>query len=310
MATQQAKDGKLKSNTYAENSIDALPRLGKTTLFWLAFLGPIAIGSTIALAIYRSVNLGSMCFTTECINFFLNTFKAPIAIAGASLPLVALIATLHRSKETAIQITIGLKQYQEALNNNIANNYLKHRDGFYSLAKRFCEEESTPDEKVTIDYSSLYVELYPHNNFSKFDWRTNSKPWQRTKESCQTFQTAIISIDADTSPDLTPMIIALTDCYKSLSLSFESRIWHNYQYQQKHDPTEFFVSGEHAPEGIITISRLVLALVDSLASYTGEKIIIDHALTAGPSFYNALNKQRKNFTTCIEHPKEKNETAV
>lgn len=300
----------MKSDTHAENSVDALPRLGKTILFWLVFLGPIAIGTTIAWAISRSVNLGSMCFTTECVNFFLNTFKAPIAIASASLPLVALVATLHRSKETSIQISIGLKQYQEALNNNIANNYLKHRDGFYSLAKRFCEEESTPEEKVTIDYSSLYVELYPHNNFSKFDWRTNSKPWQRTKENCQTLQTAIKSIGADASSDLTPIITALADCYKSLSLSYESRIWHNYQHTLRECPTDIFVSGEHAPEGIITTSRLTLALVESLASYAGEKITIDHALTADPSFYSALNEQRDNFTACIEHTKGKNETAV
>ncbi|MNR25721.1 hypothetical protein D3C85_1428870 [compost metagenome] len=83
-----------------------------------------------------------------------------------------------------------------------------------------------------------------------------------------------------------------------MNLSYESRTWHNYQHTLRDCPTELFVSGEHAPEGIINISRLTLALVESLASYAGEKITIDHALAADPSFYSALNEQRDNFTAC------------
>ncbi|NQZ06289.1 MAG: hypothetical protein HRT35_03925, partial [Algicola sp.] len=72
------------------------------------------------------------CFTAKCFAVFSELFKVPITIAAMAFPLVAIVASNHRSKQSAY--TSELQQSQ----NNFANHYL-HIEKF----GEYIEEKNT-----------------------------------------------------------------------------------------------------------------------------------------------------------------------
>jgi hypothetical protein len=142
-----------------------------TWLFWLAVLLPVVLGMVLGLFIGFSSELGSLCFRADCVQVFFNTFKFPIAIMGLALPLVAMVAAIHRSNEAALQIKITSAQYGEAIVNNRFGNYLKHREGFEKLIGSYCANSVHGSEcKIEVRMGSLYGRLFPESGFNNVRW--------------------------------------------------------------------------------------------------------------------------------------------
>ncbi|WP_449117735.1 hypothetical protein [Pseudomonas viridiflava] len=144
-----------------------------TYSFWCALLLPIFSGFFLGLGIYLSTPLGDICFSTSCVNYFVDVFKVPLSIASISLPLVAMVAAIQRSNEASLQISYSAAQYGESINNNRIGNFVKHRDGFISMIEDFCSVESSDQAKISVDADSLYLRIFPRNGFAFFDYEVS-----------------------------------------------------------------------------------------------------------------------------------------
>lgn len=143
----------------------------KTKAFWFFLLVPVVGGIILAGVIaFNEPNL-SPCFSSSCVQNFFTLYKFPVACAGLALPLVAMVAAIHRSKEAALQISIGQQQYHEAVLNNRFGNYLKHREGFDKLLDGFVQRENlSGDRQLFIAIAKLYADLYPESGFNNPNW--------------------------------------------------------------------------------------------------------------------------------------------
>lgn len=107
-----------------------------------------------------------VCFTSSCVNDAISRLKFPLAIASLAFPLVALVASHHRSAQTAAQIKRTDKQIEVTEHKNAFENYFKHRTMFNELLGKFKE----PSEGFSLIYRrdfnhySCFFEL----NSSKF----------------------------------------------------------------------------------------------------------------------------------------------
>lgn len=145
--------------------------LSQTISFWVALTMPILLGAVLGVVVGVNSSLGSVCVSSACINYFIEVYKVPITISSLSLPLVAMVAAIQRSKEAFVQIKYGHKQYAEAVKNNSIGNYLKHREGFYKLVENFCAAESINKSScvISVDVGYLYMRLFPDNGFSSLE---------------------------------------------------------------------------------------------------------------------------------------------
>ncbi|MGZ2925929.1 hypothetical protein ABC668_03605 [Pseudomonas aeruginosa] len=130
----------------------------RTKAFQLALGVPLFSGLLIAMGIICVGDVGGVCFSSKCWSNFVNIFKVPIAVSGISLPLVAMVAAIHRSNETFVQIRLSQRQLQETLDNNKFGNYLKHRETF---VKSMADYASAQDHGVTVNCGYLYDDIFP-----------------------------------------------------------------------------------------------------------------------------------------------------
>jgi hypothetical protein len=79
-----------------------------TQLFWFkaALVVPLIFGAIVAgLIVYHdSYFAGPACWTSDCINDAISRLKVPLTIMALVFPAVALVASNHRSAQTAAQI--------------------------------------------------------------------------------------------------------------------------------------------------------------------------------------------------------------
>ncbi|MDH1657057.1 hypothetical protein N5E96_20435 [Pseudomonas mosselii] len=146
-----------------------------TFSFWCALLLPIASGFALGVGIYLSTSLGGVCFSSGCVNHFVEVFKVPLSIASISLPLVAMVAAIQRSNEASLQIRYSSAQYGESISNNRIGNFIKHRDGFIAMIEDFCSAESNDVARVSIDADSLYFRIFPKNGFGFFSYEVSEE---------------------------------------------------------------------------------------------------------------------------------------
>ena len=101
------------------------PKLHKTFWFWCALITPISIALDLGLVMAYFTPETHGLFSYSTINPLIMELKLPIAIAiaGLSIPLVAMVAAVHRSSQTAEQIRVQHEQ-------NIFSNYFKHLEEF------------------------------------------------------------------------------------------------------------------------------------------------------------------------------------
>ena len=104
-----------------------------TQLGWfkVAFFAPLAVGAIVAGLIvwhdFFSVESMKACWTSDCINDAISRLKLPIAIMALTFPAVALVASHHRSAQTAAQIERTDKQIAATESKNAFENCIKHR---------------------------------------------------------------------------------------------------------------------------------------------------------------------------------------
>ena len=70
--------------------------LSKQPLFWLVLLGPLALALLLCLPLWFNADV-RLRFTPAGYDDFLNTFKLPIGVWSLSIPLVAIVAHMHRT---------------------------------------------------------------------------------------------------------------------------------------------------------------------------------------------------------------------
>jgi hypothetical protein len=101
------------------------PKLHKTFWFWCALITPISIALDLGLVMAYFTPETHGLFSYSTINLLIIELKLPIAIAGLSIPLVAMVAAVHRSSQTAEQIRVQHEQ-------NTFSNHFKHLEEFNS----------------------------------------------------------------------------------------------------------------------------------------------------------------------------------
>ncbi|MFT2098529.1 hypothetical protein ACMUMQ_09255 [Marinomonas sp. 2405UD66-6] len=106
------------------------------------------------------------CWTSGCINDAVNRLKVPIAITAIIFPAVALIASSHRSAQTAAQIERTDKQIAVTEAKNAFENNIKHRELFFSYLE---EQEKVLGVRFT-EKQSLYEVIFRENDFIRFTY--------------------------------------------------------------------------------------------------------------------------------------------
>lgn len=135
-----------------------------TELKWFkwALWGPIGaaavISTLIGVADFTNENL-RVCFTSTCVNEAISRLKFPLAIASLAFPLVALVASHHRSVQTAAQIARTDRQIEATEAKNSFENTLKHRELF---DKKLIDIERQFD-MVFQDKATLYDRIFCKN---------------------------------------------------------------------------------------------------------------------------------------------------
>lgn len=249
--------------------------LTKTFYFWLALFVPIFLGLALGLVVGLNSSLGGICFSSGCVNYFIEVYKVPIAIAGFSLPLVAMVAAIQRSNEAFVQIRNGHRQYSEAVKNNRVGNYLKHREGFYKLVDNFCDVESNNSVscKVQVDVGYLYMRLFPKNSFRFLDFeQERNEKWEVLRESFRRMDNNIGN--GQKSPDcfnLQDFLYDLQRVQNVLTVRFSPTIFCGY----KNDGEllgSAICGAEYDIYKIIETARLVLRLYLALSFYGGYEV--------------------------------------
>lgn len=160
------------------NMIKVMPfsshkKLSRSIYFWVAMSIPVLLATLVAATIFHSSPGVGFCFSADCWTNFFQLYKIPITIAGTSIPAAAIVATLHRSHETAIQISMSFQQYQEAVSNNRFGNFLKHREGFIKHMEGVVVGLEHKGVKCNVDSGALYHAVFPKNGFEDFEWASD-----------------------------------------------------------------------------------------------------------------------------------------
>lgn len=105
------------------------------------FKATILIHITVALALSIAIIYNSDLspnFSYEGVNFFVEVFRAPLAILALIIPMVALLASNHRSEQTIAQIKSSTSQ-------NTFSNHYKHLEEF----EKYCNTLFSEDNKIS-----------------------------------------------------------------------------------------------------------------------------------------------------------------
>jgi hypothetical protein len=120
--------------------------------FWLSLILPIVVSIIVAIIIFQNSNL-KPDLSYEGFNNLINIYKVPLAILALLFPLVALVASNHRSRQSAAQLESGRSQ-------NNFSNYYKHRESFHDMLVRL----EIKYDVTFFDSDSLYKILFPDNS--------------------------------------------------------------------------------------------------------------------------------------------------
>ncbi|MBN7820535.1 hypothetical protein [Bowmanella yangjiangensis] len=126
-------------------------------LFWFAVAVPAVVSLVSFWCIFKHTDLIPDPSSAGW-NNFIEIFKFPIGALAAAIPLTALVAANHRSKQTA-----------ESLRRNSINqsfsNYFKHREEFFKLLEQLSNEHGIE----FYESSRFYKNLFPTNSVHYVD---------------------------------------------------------------------------------------------------------------------------------------------
>lgn len=223
---------------------EAHKELSHTWLFWVALLAPIVLGLIFAGFVAWGSNLGEACISSACVQTFVGYFKYPITIAGLAIPLVAMTAAIHRSKETSVQIKYAAKQLAEAQLNNRFGNYLKHRESFEKLLEGYCARENEVKSRgLVVSSQKIYTKVFPDSGFNNPDWAGLHK-----KEFIDGLDARVESImsqkDRGADFDCALFINDLSYLSHELQIGYSSYMWVVMKGKRLNEDMSFVVSSE------------------------------------------------------------------
>lgn len=76
-------------------------KLSEQWMFWLSISIPLALSITLSIPLWLQTKIN---ISPEGYDNFLRIFKLPIGVLSLSIPLVAIVAHIHRTIQTAEQI--------------------------------------------------------------------------------------------------------------------------------------------------------------------------------------------------------------
>ncbi|MFB2656422.1 hypothetical protein [Shewanella xiamenensis] len=112
------------------------------------------------------------CGTSECFISFVQLYAFPIDVLKATAAILAIVALLHKSDETQVQISISESQ-------NTYNNYFHHRDMVY---KEITESISNSKTIKLYNFNKLYNLLFPLNRPDNFNFNAEFKNVEKVFE--------------------------------------------------------------------------------------------------------------------------------
>ena len=150
-------------------------KLSDLKSFWLSILIPLTTSALITIVIAVNSNL-AFNFTHNGFNTALDIFRVPLAILALIFPAVALVATEHRSSQSA-----------EIMKRNNAqasfSNYYTHREEFFKVLSKLEDELDIQ----FYDANGLYRTLFPHNSVELLELRSRE---DNSDKSALEFHTA------------------------------------------------------------------------------------------------------------------------
>lgn len=137
-------------------------------LFWfkVAFWVPLIIGAVVAgfIICHDLYFAEPVCWTAECINDAILRLKVPLTIMALVFPAVALVASNHRSAQTAVQIERTDKQIAATEAKNAFENNIKHREMFFE-----CLNKLESDLNIIFKRKDqVYSLIFSKNDYTKF----------------------------------------------------------------------------------------------------------------------------------------------
>lgn len=135
--------------------------LFRLTEFWISILFPLFLSLVFGSIIYLSSDLQ---LDTSYIGFntFIEIFRVPLGILALIFPLVALVASNHRSRQSAAQIELGRSQ-------NTFANFHKHKEAFHQMIERLENKYGI----TFFDPDSLYSCIFPNNSPNSMSYSVN-----------------------------------------------------------------------------------------------------------------------------------------
>lgn len=129
----------------------------KWWVFWLAALMPIFVAAFFAWFISRDIRLVPD-YSYQGLVVAYKYMKLPLLISALSFPLVALVASIHRSAQTHKQIALAIEQ-------NLFSNYLKHKEEFSKMLASLQDVHGV----IFKSPASLYRKIFPGNGYQFLD---------------------------------------------------------------------------------------------------------------------------------------------
>ncbi|MBH2894842.1 hypothetical protein I5Q39_24475 [Serratia marcescens] len=134
-------------------------KLSEQWMFWLSISIPLALSITLSIPLWLQTKIN---ISAEGYDNFLRIFKLPIGVLSLSIPLVAIVAHIHRTIQTAEQI-------QTTRRKNAADSFFSHHkfmiEALGKVATKDIALSNCPVEYKIGDPYQLYDNFFTHSSY-------------------------------------------------------------------------------------------------------------------------------------------------
>ncbi len=212
-------------------------KLNQSKWFRRALAIPLVLAGWVGLIIFFGEwDTSRLCFTGKCFYNLYEIYRFPIWLAGLSLALSGIVAAVHRSNETAKQISTAQKQYEATLVKNSFDLFVKHQEVFVSgisdLLNKYNNLDYESNDKIIVDMQYLYSEMF-NNTPILFEGYYAKKDFSISKDSEMDLSSLYFEAkDGQSSRYVADMVEHI---YR---ISHENLHWNSYEPQSPYDLTK------------------------------------------------------------------------
>ncbi|MGF1761097.1 hypothetical protein L4D76_24890 [Photobacterium sagamiensis] len=244
-------------------------------LLWFT-VGILVISSAILAGLIITNSKLTWDPSYEGINNFVEIFKVPLSIVALIIPAVAIIASNHRSIQTAAQIKISIQQ-------NIFTNYFKHKEEFVKYLSEYDDLFKGLKEPVCNDPSFLHKLFFP--NVMDGDYSVDKEILITIEEDISDYLAlckSLCKVDEDYLFNINEINDEIENTSKYYEISSELLSYHMIGSTQKLDVSELGlgVNSIFIPYNITQLLYQYVILVFALdyimkfdKDYVGSKVI-------------------------------------